>query len=182
MVGQSSEPVYVLSADVAEEAAHPSTTVPDPAMLVVSSQVTQGSPAQLAIDLRWAGGDPSSHFYMGVNLNGFAASDGQWFPATWWGMRMNDSPVYIELDLQNRALSATTSNGPIQVSSELLDSRDGDYTATMSLWEPELVARGWATPFIELFETQSRNGQVVQVVPRSTDLTVVRLLPQAVGR
>jgi hypothetical protein len=114
---------------------------------------------------------------MGVNLNAFGVPDGQWFAGAWWGMRLPDRGLHMDLDLDRHTLSAAGRRGPIQVTRALLDSRDGDYTATLSFWEPTVAARGWQTPFIKVFDMQSRDGRVIQSVPLSTELTVVRLPP-----
>jgi hypothetical protein len=166
-----------LSADLLEPGQDQSRISVANDIMLVNTRVAQSDPTHIGLDVRWAGGDPARQFYIGLNLNGFGVPDSQWFPGAWWAVPLADQTVHIDVNLDSRTLSATGRTGPLPVASRLFDSRDGDYSAALSLWEPDLVRRGWFTPFINVFDMQTRHGQVTSVVPARTQLTVVTLVP-----
>jgi hypothetical protein len=176
ITGSGDEPIYVLSADLTSEGSvAPGLAVEDDALLV-RTRTERTEDAHLALDVRWAGGAPSSQFRLGVNLNGVRVANGDWFAGAWWGVPMTDHEIQLELDLDSLMLTAHGSAGSIDVARQVYDQGDdAHYTAELSLWEPELARRGWSTPFIRFFEMQSRAGRVTRLVPAGTELTVVSL-------
>jgi hypothetical protein len=85
--------------------------------------------------------------------------------------------MHLDMDLETQTVTASTPDGLLPVVARLLAYGDGDYTAQLSLWDKQLVQRGWSTPFIPLFTSQVRDGHITRVVPADTRLAVISLLP-----
>jgi hypothetical protein len=178
--GSGNEPVFLVALDLGDATSAESRLMQAGDALVLSTRTRLDGTARLGIDLRWAGGGASNQFFLGLNLNGTSLPNNQWFPSAWWGVTMTDPELDLELDLAERTLTATANDHPLPVASTQMESRDGDYTATLSLWEPGLATRGWPTPFIDLLQMQVRDGHVVNLTPVNAELTVISLAPASI--
>ena len=175
---QGAEPVYLASIDLGTPSTQPPALIPNDDSLVMSVTATSPEPDILNLDVNWAGGgDPSRLFFLGVNAGGNPDKEGQWFSLGWWGVPMPGQHVIMGVNLLNRNAAASVDGVSLPVSSLGTPIRDANYDVSLSLWEKGLAARGWRTPFIDLAHFSSAGNQVQNLVPQSTELAIIPLLP-----
>jgi hypothetical protein len=173
-------PIFLVSIDLAETSPTESGLIVDNSLIALSTNVEVHGDGKLGINVAWAGGGNDS-LWAGLNLSGTAAADKSWFAADWWGFPLQSPDIRLDLDLDQRALSGSSSSQPLPVSFQAFGARDGEYSGTLSLWSPELNQQGWATPFVPLFQASVHDGHVMSVQPAPRRVTLVSLAPTGGG-
>lgn len=180
ITGDSDTPIYLSAIDMGVPISDEDATTENPNGLVLGVKARAIGQDTLDLQVKWAGGgDPSRLFFMGVNAGGNADKEGQWFSLGWWGVPMPAEDIHMQVNLLDRQSSADADGEPLPVSTLQSPMRDANYNVALSLWESGLAQRGWPTPFINVLRFSSVNNKLTNVVPESTQLTIIPLVPPA---
>ena len=183
VTGEGGTPVFVSSIDMGVPTSGSDSIAENNSAMVLSVNSREVAPETLDLRVNWAGGgDPSRLFFMGVNAGGNADKEGQWFSLGWWGVPMPTQALHMQVNLANRQSKADGDGEPLNISTLQTPLRDANYNIALSLWEAGLAARGWQTPFINVLHFSSADRQLANVVPQSTQLQIVSLVPPATAQ